>query len=1514
MSLKSFKFQIAFVAICSAFFTVAVISACTSSPEPTVAPTPLPTSTPEPTPTRPAPTNTSTPLPINTPKPTPTITPEPTNTPIPDYCYNGVAVSKRRTNLALAADCEVLLTILDKLGGDTGLNWRTDRTIYSWKGVEAYGSPARVVILDLSGIGISGGIPQELSKLTGLRRLALDDNNLTGAIPRELSKLSNLEVLRLGNNNLTGEIPPELSNLHNLAILDLGGNQLTGEIPQELSKLSNLEVLSLSNNYLTGEIPRGLGNHPNLAIAILDLGGNQLTGEIPHGFINLITLSVLDLSRNQLTGKIPAEFDRLIFLEEAYLGGNRFTGCIPASLLRINNLGLDGLDLPFCNDIDTELSAQRNGFLTPTNTPVVDNLLCNKDSAANYPHNHELLSDCETLLEIRDRLAGDAELNWSTNLEIYDWDGVLMYGSPLRIAELYLDNYGLTGEIPQELDRLSGLELVSISGNRFTGCIPDSLQGISFLDLYGEGLPFCNGTDTELSTPTSTPTSLTGPCANGIVVPDPQKNMGLVSDCEVLLSSRDKLAGDVELNWSSNIEIHGWDGVFIYGSPSRVVDLGLDGYGLTGEIPQELGNLTGLGGLTLDNNNLTGPIPRELGKLSNLEVLSLSNNYLTGEIPAELSNLSNLGILDLNENQLTGEIPQELDRLSGLELLSIGGNRFTGCIPVSLKHINNLGFYGRDLPFCNGMATSGTTIDPERCTHINPVEGVDINPGLLSDCEALLAARDKLAGGVYLNWGVDIGPGFEGELSWIGVSVEGTPLRVTGLSLRGSYLQGEIPSEIGKLTNLEYIDLYDNQLTGEIPAELENLSNLKHLNLGSNYLTGKIPSELGNLSNLEHLNLSSNQLTEEIPTEIWNLTNLEYLSIGYNQLVGEIPVEIGKLTDLEELRLDGNILTSEIPAELGKLTNLKNLHLGFNFLTGKIPLELINLTNLQYLDLSGNRLTGKVPEDLSKLTNLSFYSIDDNEFEGCVPDVLKLPPRDDVIVERVNEDGSVTQEEVPSYYIGDLRFCSDPPLINADRPVFDGGIELGVTHIERLPRFRRYEYCGRPFLEVVPCPGQEDLKRWPDPGETVELIAHVWNFGDAASGTFDYEWKIDGRTIAKDQHNGIASGERSEFKFSMPWPDNQSNPVITFTLDPDDNIRELIEDNNSVDDWIKGYTLGVSFSPIVYESLRLSNEEGRTIQSPERWIHDNVEFLNQLFIEADLKDRIRVDMLYITDKEWHIPPSLRFYMDGWWRIWHGEDSFYSPEGYERRPEIDLGLLHEWMHQLGVIDIYWMNIETNEVLLPDANRPGQKAACGSGYYEWDEACYLLPEELQDIMSGTEYIRIGPHTAGGLRSNYGHRRGHYGEYLYDTPETTIVKILDKHGNPVSDAVLRFHQKKWQLSDEPVPEDGPLTDEIHDIEEGQVIGATPDFEVTTDENGLAVLPNRDVISHVTLTGHQLRPNPFATIDVVGTNGIFLIEIESSECTNYEWLSIFELNLAYWDGQTDEAIFTKTLRCPPP
>ena len=55
-------------------------------------------------------------------------------------------------------------------------------------------------------------------------------------------------------------------------------------------------------------------------------------------------------------------------------------------------------------------------------------------------------------------------------------------------------------------------------------------------------------------------------------------------------------------------------------------------------------------GLYLDENRLNGEIPPELGRLSGLELLRLSNNRLGGGIPAELGSLTNLTSLFLNPN------------------------------------------------------------------------------------------------------------------------------------------------------------------------------------------------------------------------------------------------------------------------------------------------------------------------------------------------------------------------------------------------------------------------------------------------------------------------------------------------------------------------------------------------------------------------------------------------------------------------------------------------------------------------------------------------------------------------------------------------------------------------------------------------------------------------------------------------------------------------------------------------
>ena len=153
-------------------------------------------------------------------------------------------------------------------------------------------------------------------------------------------------------------------------------------------------------------------------------------------------------------------------------------------------------------------------------------------------------------------------------------------------------------------------------------------------------------------------------CSAGIVVPDPQNNPGLVHDCKVLLEMRDSLAGRAILNWSPNLSILEWEGVEVEGIRPLVSVLDLSDRGITGTIPPEMAQLTGLTRLILASeygfptpNILTGPIPPELGDLSKLEWLSLAGNFLSGSIPESLSALEHLRFLGVGHNFLSGCIP-----------------------------------------------------------------------------------------------------------------------------------------------------------------------------------------------------------------------------------------------------------------------------------------------------------------------------------------------------------------------------------------------------------------------------------------------------------------------------------------------------------------------------------------------------------------------------------------------------------------------------------------------------------------------------------------------------------------------------------------------------------------------------------------------------------------------------------------------------------------------------------------
>lgn len=856
---------------------------------------------------------------------------------------------------AFSADERAALVALYNATG--GTNWTNKNgwlgdtgTECSWFGVscDGYG----VVELNLIGNGLAGTIPAELSQLSQLRALRLQNNQLTGSIPAELSELGNLTGLFLFRNQLSGTIPSSLGQLSNLTHLYLQQNLLSGSIPPSLGQLSNLVQLFAFENQLSGSIPSELGQLSNLAV--LGLRDNQLSGAIPAELGQLSSLATLILTNNSLTGEIPVALGQLSNLQYLYLTGNQLSGSIPTVLTQLSKLAT--LDLS-------------NNNLTGTLPEFAESVAVNVDGNSISNGSIELGTDeKEALIALYNATGGD---NWTNNTGWLgaegtecSWFGVICDDS--GVVEINLLDNGLVGTIPTELSQLSALENLKLGRNQLTGNIPVELGQLSNLIRL------------HLFT-------------NQLSGPIPVELSQLSNLLELFLGGN-QLSGSIpaELAQLSNLS-----GLVLYSNQ------------LSGSIPTELGALSNLKVLYLFNNQLTGSIPTSLGQLSNLTHLILDRNQLSGPIPESLGQLSNLEQLTLQQNQLSGSIPEALTTLNELTILNLSNNNFTGYVPEFSESValnvdgnnffsnstvlsanekaalialynatgganwtNKTGWLGAEGTECSwfGVICDGTGVVEINLIGNGLTGTVPSSVSQLVELKSLRLHNNQLTGSI---------PSELGQLS-----------NLTRLSLYNNQFSGAIPTELGQLTNLGSLALNQNQLSGPIPASLGQLSNLVELRLNQNQLSGSIPAELGQLSKLTRLLVHQNQLTGAIPSELGQLSNLSHLYLHQNELSGSIPSSLGQLSNLIQLFAHENQLSGSIPSSLGQLNKMTHLVLSFNSLSGEIPTELGQLTSLQKLFARGNQFTGAIPAELAQLSNLTELYLADNQLSGSIPSQL----------------------------------------------------------------------------------------------------------------------------------------------------------------------------------------------------------------------------------------------------------------------------------------------------------------------------------------------------------------------------------------------------------------------------------------------------------------------------------------------------------------------------------------------
>ena len=105
-----------------------------------------------------------------------------------------------------------------------------------------------------------------------------------------------------------------------------------------------------------------------------------------------------------------------------------------------------------------------------------------------------------------------------------------------------------------------------------------------------------------------------------------------------------------------------------------------------------------------------------------------------------------------------------------------------------------------------------------------------------------------------------------------------------------------IPTSIGRLGQLEILDLDFNMLSGLLPSELSQLSNLKLLDLNDNNLMGSLDA-LSGLNNIQFLQLHSTKIGGTVPLAFGNFMGLKALTLQDTFVYGSMPVQVCQLRD-----------------------------------------------------------------------------------------------------------------------------------------------------------------------------------------------------------------------------------------------------------------------------------------------------------------------------------------------------------------------------------------------------------------------------------------------------------------------------------------------------------------------------------------------------------------------------------------------------------------------------------------
>ncbi|MBI3955148.1 hypothetical protein HY338_01785 [Candidatus Gottesmanbacteria bacterium] len=461
--------------------------------------------------------------------------------------------------------------------------------------------------------------------------------------------------------------------------------------------------------------------------------------------------------------------------------------------------------------------------------------------------------------------------------------------------------------------------------------------------------------------------------------------------------------------------------------------------------------------------------------------------------------------------------------------------------------------------------------------------------------------------------------------------------------------------------------------------------------------------------------------------------------------------------------------------------------------------------------------------------------------------------------------------------------------------------DIDVSYISRQPRY-----------------DSDEPKKWPSLNELVTFTAHIRNVGLDNVPNFSYIWKIDGSVVKQGSLTPNMVSQETTTTYQWSWAHQtvnnsiQGSHTIEFIADPNNLISEVSETNNSIKDYTQALAVGFWVEYTVYnyfnqnQLLFCSTQSCVGSNSWEDWAQRQIRLFNTLLASSKSEhfpqgaiDRVRLDKIVIVpdcslregaipvvpfdrtlDTVWGFTSSkvepvigcIRDQNDGNKRLYKNNASLQN---------LEYSVVHELTHKRFVPDFYGLNIEVDDVLVQEngisiANTPFLPIL-------WSDIVYLNKE--QKIMGGGNFPDgYDPVSFGILNRNAG-VRGTGGIELnpyYDIPTTTQFKFLSSSGQPIPNASIQIWKPELKQS------------EYY----GQSFSGAADVFGITDNQGTLTLATDSVFDPWNRTYSFIH------------GLIFLYRIESNNQIAYGFQEITDLLLAYWQGQTVQALIPITTK----